>query len=210
MTRIYFYKLVADNGGAPCVKDGLLSLAICKPMIRRKADEDDWIFGFAANSLFTDNRLIYIARVTEKVIEGKYYEASRFSGRGDCIYARKDGRFEWRQGALHHGPEHLAHDLGDRPEYERASVLLSNDFRYFGANGTDDFKSRFPLVRDAVEALGRGYRVVQSDELNSQFMKVQAQAWKESHRKVVGNPTSEPQRSVCHRTKSCGVLTANP
>jgi hypothetical protein len=31
--RIYFYKLTADNGGAPCVEDGLLSLAICKPAI---------------------------------------------------------------------------------------------------------------------------------------------------------------------------------
>lgn len=34
MPKIYFYKLTADNGGAPCVQDGLLSLAICKPMIR--------------------------------------------------------------------------------------------------------------------------------------------------------------------------------
>jgi hypothetical protein len=32
-----FYKLTADNGGAPCVRYGLLSLAICKPMIRKTA-----------------------------------------------------------------------------------------------------------------------------------------------------------------------------
>jgi len=38
MARIYFYKLTTDDGGAPCVQDGLLSLAICKPMIRGTAE----------------------------------------------------------------------------------------------------------------------------------------------------------------------------
>jgi Nucleotide modification associated domain 2 len=49
MSDIYFYKLTADNGGAPCVRHGLLSLAICKPMIRKTAEEGDLTFGFAAN-----------------------------------------------------------------------------------------------------------------------------------------------------------------
>lgn len=31
---IYVYKMVADNGGAPCVTGNLLSLAICKPKIK--------------------------------------------------------------------------------------------------------------------------------------------------------------------------------
>jgi Nucleotide modification associated domain 2 len=45
MNNTYFYKLTADNGGAPCVRYGLLSLAICKPMIRKTAKEGDLIFG---------------------------------------------------------------------------------------------------------------------------------------------------------------------
>ena len=56
MHNIYFYKLTADNGGAPCVRYGLLSLAICKPMIRKTAKEGDLVFGFAANSLHRYNR----------------------------------------------------------------------------------------------------------------------------------------------------------
>ena len=35
--NIYVYKIVADIGGAPCVKNNLLSLAICKPKIRKTA-----------------------------------------------------------------------------------------------------------------------------------------------------------------------------
>src|SRR5436305_125265 len=105
MPKIYFYKLTTDNDGAPCVQDCLLSLAICKPMIRTTADVGDLIFGFAANSLHSDNRLIYIARVTERVEGGGYYRQERFADRGDCIYKWDGKRFARRKGALHHpGP----------------------------------------------------------------------------------------------------------
>jgi hypothetical protein len=75
MSRIYYYKLTADNGGAPCIDGNWLSLAICKPRIRSTAEKGSLVFGFAANSLHTDNRLIYIACVTEeKLREGAYYK----------------------------------------------------------------------------------------------------------------------------------------
>jgi hypothetical protein len=67
MSRAYLYKLTGDNGGAPCVEGGLLSLAICKPMIRASASEGDLVFGFGAKSLHCNNRLIYIARITKKI-----------------------------------------------------------------------------------------------------------------------------------------------
>jgi hypothetical protein len=159
MSKIYFYKLTVDGGGAPCVHNSLISLAICKPMIRRTAEAGDLLFGFAASSLHRDNRLIYIAKVTETSDSGEYYAAVRFARRPDRIYRRRDGRFEWCQGALYHGPKHLKHDLGEHPEYPRARVLLSSDFRYFGADGTADYKSRFPAVRRAVAGLGRGHRL---------------------------------------------------
>jgi hypothetical protein len=37
MEQMYFDKLTVGEGAAPCVQDGLLSLAICKPMIRIEA-----------------------------------------------------------------------------------------------------------------------------------------------------------------------------
>ena len=93
--RIYFYKLT--TGGAPCVQNGLLSLAICKPIIRSTAEKNDIIFGFAANSLHADNRLIYLARVTEKLCHGCYYNDTRYAQRRDCVYRyNKAGRFEWK------------------------------------------------------------------------------------------------------------------
>src|SRR5271155_4791113 len=99
MDPIYFYKLTTDDDGAPCVTPGLLSLAICKPMIRSTADPQDIIIGFAANSLHADNRLIYVARVTKKLTNGEYFTQPEYAARGDCIYEWRAGRFRVRAGA---------------------------------------------------------------------------------------------------------------
>jgi len=206
MERIYFYKLTSDNGGAPCVQGGLLSLAICKPMIRSTVQPGDLVFGFAAKSLDSNNRLIYIALVTAKIRNGSYYTAPKFAGRGDRIYERRGGRFAWREGALHHGPEHLVHDLGEPPDYPRANVLLSTDFRYLGASGTAEYKSRFPLVGAAVERLGRGHRVWYHEPLRIELLALKHQVWVQTRQKVAGKPTSAPKGGVCHRNRSCGVL----
>jgi hypothetical protein len=206
--RIYFYKLTADNGGAPCVQDGLLSLAICKPMIRSTGKPGDLIFGFAANSLHRDNRLIYVARIGKKVHNGDYYRERRFAHRSDRVYKWHRSGFAWSRGALHHGPKDLVHDLGQPPNYKKANVLLSTDFRYFHASGTAEYKSRFPLVKKAVEQLGRGHRVRHAERLCAQLLLLKQQIWKGTPKRVAGKRTSAPRRGVCHRSRSCGVLIA--
>ena len=79
-----FNKVVADTGGAPCIWRGTLSLAICKPKIRRTARKGDLIFEFGGK--IYGERLLYIAEVTEKPEVGDYYQAPRFAARPDCIY----------------------------------------------------------------------------------------------------------------------------
>ena len=37
LARFYRYVLVSDDGVAPCVDNNLLTLATCKPLIRRTA-----------------------------------------------------------------------------------------------------------------------------------------------------------------------------
>jgi len=206
VARIYFYKLTTDDGGAPCVQDGLMSLAICKPMIRSTAEPGDMIFGFAANSLHADNRLVYVARLTDKLPDGQYYMSARFAAREDCIYERRGDRFVWRQGALHHGPEHLVHDLGRYPDYLKANVLLSEDFRYFGRNGKAHYKSRYPLIRKTVEHLGQGHRTHHDRALRIELQALMREVWNGSRKKVLGERTSKPRRGLSHRGGSCGVV----
>src|SRR5881396_3115763 len=82
--EIYVYKMVADNGGAPCVSGNLLSLAICKPKIRRTAEKESLVFGFGGKR-YTE-RLIYIARVTVKLEGDAYYRQRAYARRLDCMY----------------------------------------------------------------------------------------------------------------------------
>jgi hypothetical protein len=203
MAKIYLYKLTADTGGAPCIKRGLLSLAICKPMIRMKAKVGDLIFGFAANQLKpANNRLIYAARVTEKLSGGNYYKAKRYAPRGDCIYKFTAGRFKWKEGSLHHGPTHVHHDLGNYRKYPRANVLLSDDFRYFGEASSDKYKAKFPKVRRAIARLARGHRVHHNNALRAELLKMQRWVW-QTRKKVSGRPTSAPSSRICYRGGSC-------
>jgi hypothetical protein len=204
--RIYFYKLTVDAGAAPCVERGVLSLAICKPMLRGSAEIDDLIFGFTASSLDPANRLIYVARVTKKLANGEYYDA-HYKSRHDCIYTFVSGRYKRCGNAkFHDKPSDLTHDLGSHPEYARANVLLSTDFRYFGINGTDEYKSKYGLIRKAVESLGRGQRVNLAPELRGQFLAMKNWLWTRSKGKVLGRPTDAPSGSRCHRAISCAVV----
>lgn len=193
--RVFFYKMTNDAGAVPCVQDGILSLAICKPMIRTSAEEDDLIFGFAANSLHKDNRVIYIARVTEVVQDGQYYERACHVHRLDCIYRRRQSVFVRRADALFHDrPGDLTHDLGPPPAYRRAAVLLSTDFRYFGAAGTADYNGRYPLVGRVIEGLKQGHRLHHSPALLEQLLHLKKEIWVMYRKPVIGHPANAPAR----------------
>jgi hypothetical protein len=85
-------------------------------------------------------------------------------------------------------------------------VLLSGDFRYFGKAGTNEYKSRFPRVRRAVERLGRGARVRHNEELRRELMEMAEWLWRTTKRKAMGQPTSAPTRQICLRGGVCGVV----
>lgn len=85
--------------------------------------------------------------------------------------------FAWRPGAAHHGPENLVRDYGERPSSSRSSLLLSRDFRYFGAQGSPDYKARLPLIKEAVERLGPGIRVSHDDALSRELFALKDVVW---------------------------------
>jgi hypothetical protein len=207
MRKIYIYKLTVDAGAAPCVERGLLSLAICKPIMRKRAKRGDLILGFTANSLDARNRMIYAARISNNLPDGEYYKDSKYKQRSDCIYAYKAERFVRRKDAKYHeNARDLVHDLGTYPEYDRANVLLSSDFRYFGASGTDEYKRKFPAVARAIEDLGRGYLVKVSMILQSELCELEKWLWGTTNTKVWGRPTNGPSPRDCHRAKSWAVI----
>ncbi|HTV40477.1 MAG TPA: hypothetical protein VMF08_07880 [Candidatus Sulfotelmatobacter sp.] len=193
--EIYVYKITTDNGGAPCVRSGLLSLAICKPKIRKTAGKGSFVFGFGGKRY--QERLIYIARVTGKKSGQDYYREREFVRRGDCIYRVDEGRAVRKTSAKYHTEsDHRKKDVGFH--FENAFVLLSNDFRYLGRKGTDDYKRRFNKLRHLIENLKQGHRRYHSAGLRNELLALKKEIWNKYHRKKIGIPMDKDRTRICN------------
>jgi hypothetical protein len=195
--EIFVYKIVADNGGAPCVWRGLLSLALCKPKIRKSAGVGALIFGFGGKEY--GERLIYVAEVTEKPVTGEYYRQPRFAGRPDCIYEDVCGKSKRKDDARYHtGSDERPKDVGMR--FENADVLLSRKFRYFGDRSTADYKAdcAFNEVKALIEGLKRGHRRNHSVEVREQLLQLRKLLWRQYRKAKVGSPIESDFDGICN------------
>ena len=193
--EIFIYKMVVDNGGAPCVTGKLLSLAICKPKIRKSACKGSLIFGFGGKKY--DERLIYIACVTDKLESGDYYRHREYARRSDCIYKDVDGKAKRKTSARFHiDSDHRKRDVGF--EFENAFVLLSEDFRYFGKLGTTDYKNHNPNLKKLIEGLKQGHRNHLNPELRKELLNLKDKIWAKNNRMKIGLPTEANFKLACN------------
>ena len=80
--HLYCYKMTWDTESAPNPHYGVLTLAICKPTIRRCSQLGDWISGWTAKTVhgkdklyyFDCPKLIYLAKIKEKLTFAEYWE----------------------------------------------------------------------------------------------------------------------------------------
>jgi hypothetical protein len=203
MSRLYVYKVRYDDGTAPCVENGLLSLALCKPAIRATAGVGDTLIGFAAKSMCADQRLVYAAVVTRRLAGGAYYREPAWRHRRDCIYEWRGGAFRRKHSAaVHSSAEDLIHDLGDGPSYPRANVVLSEDYRYFGESRPADHAD-FPAIMRILEQLGQGHRVNHGDRLRDQLERYLSRLWSEPR-------TPGPPGALARRERTCAPEPKRP
>ena len=152
------YKLTHDTGFAPNPFFGSLTLATCKPGIRRTAKIGDWIAGFTSGGLCGDpvgqERLVYLMKVTERLTLAEYFCDSRFvvkraigcagseiGRRGDNIYrplrpeAKEAAEFEQRPNPHHWNRNGNCEDAASkRRDIGGRNVLIASDYVYFGRN----------------------------------------------------------------------------
>lgn len=195
---VFAYKLTVDNGGAPCVHRGLLSLSICKPRIRVAANVGDWILGFGARSIEElRGRLIYVARVTEVVEDGNYYRSRDYLDRPDCIYTHDGSAYAYREGSRFHGPEDLEHDLGEPQKHARARNLLSDQFIYFGRKPGPSLED----IADIYEELPRDFLKNHERDVRTRLEAFILRVFTEFSMGAPGKPTHKPSRSRCERSE---------
>ncbi|MEE9457691.1 MAG: hypothetical protein V3W11_11130 [bacterium] len=205
--RYFVYKMTTDNGGAPSVANGLLSLAICKPVIRSSAEICDWIFGFGGEDLGA--RLIYIAEVNYKLSNGAYYRSRKYAKRPDCIYkygVKENGFVRKRTALYHEGTKNLKKDIGEHHDYRNANVLLSCNFRYLGDEGKTlgDMKDEYPLLRKLLSSLKQGHLVNHDAKIVKELDELRNEVWDKYVCKVVGTPSDKDPSKRC--SDDCGSV----
>ncbi len=193
--RFYYYKMTVDGGGAPCVHRGLLSLAICKPLLRQTAEEGDVVIGLAANRIDDGNRIIYVARIGKALRDGAYYRDKRYWRRPDCIYRCAAGKWRQIRNAFHKKKD-IDRDLGKKREH--ASVLLSREFRYFGRTEVKLDWAEYPALRRKVDRLLRGHRVRHSLAVEAELRRLTDGLFRRYRKKVLGRPT-DAKKGRCNQ-----------
>lgn len=132
--KLYSYVVTHDFGFAPNPYGGVLTLATCKPRIRRFASPGDWILGTGSAKGIGCNRLIFAAKVSMSMPTAEYGASTTYQFKipskerrhGDNIYFR-DVRNDWNQRRNpFHGFEEMKHDLSGE------NVLVCREYWYFG------------------------------------------------------------------------------
>ncbi len=150
--RLFSYKMTHDTGFAPNPFKGFLTLANCKPKIRKYRQPKEWVAGFTSVGLNGDSvgreKLVYLMEITNKVDYYEYWTNPNYECKkpksgyvtienkaGDNIYrpnANAPLHFEQIEETKHHKEESLQkRDLGG--EY----TFISNHFFYFGSSPID-------------------------------------------------------------------------
>lgn len=163
MAKAFSYIVARDYGFAPNPFYGVLTLATCKPGIRKNAIVGDFIIGNANSS--HGNKLVYMAKVSEVITFDQYWNDKRFECKkpvmngslkklyGDNIYHHGDDG-KWVQEDSHH-----ANNDGSINEYNLKKdtgttdrVLICDDFVYLGKSMVE-----VPVTHKNCICKNRGY-----------------------------------------------------
>jgi hypothetical protein len=101
---LFSYKLANDSGFAPNPFFGYLSLATCKPQIRKAKKPGDWIAEFTSKKLNNDavgsERLVYLMKVSKKIDFNIYWNEKKYKNKipdleaNDFIYKCGDNIYQ--------------------------------------------------------------------------------------------------------------------
>lgn len=173
-TKLITYKMTDDIGFAPNPFHGVLTLATCKPAIRRSPNikKGDWISGWSSRTLCGDNvgeeKLIYLAKIREIIPIAEYWENypekrnnskddKSIESFGDNIYKPDGGNgFIWQKN-VHHQEIQKKTDTGGK------NVIICEEFYYFGKECKLDIPTRFPIRRPTT----KGHRITNINDHQS-------------------------------------------
>ena len=174
--KMWSYRIVHDKQFAPNPFKGVLTLATCKPLIRRSKESESgvWLAGFAAYSVKDGLRpkkgrelLIYLAKISEVMTMQDYWKEypqkrAQKCGEefeeyyGDNIYDEN----------LHLANDNHHKDWDFKRDISGKNVLICKEFYYFAP----DSRLVVPNEFDELVYKRRGQTLVQNNDLIQKFI----------------------------------------
>jgi hypothetical protein len=164
--KLFVYRMVHDDGAAPCHDNGLSTLAICKAEIRKTAQPGDIIIGVVSSTLAKasvapdlhtaqEHAIVYIATVDSHMTMQEY--CTMYSDRADAIYDYCSGTPAQKPNP-YHDHRNVASDL-------KAGVLLLKDAK----RCIDTQSTEFTVVTsELMKTVPRGHLTVAPGGADSQ------------------------------------------
>jgi hypothetical protein len=162
---LFSYVVRWDHGFAPNPFYKVCTLATCKPDIRLRAKEGDWVLGTGGSERGFGGRAVFLMRVEEVTSFDVYWSDVRFQNKrpvmngslkqrfGDNIYHRKKSGV-WVQADSRHSKIDGENDLNLKNDTGKTDrVLIGADYIYWGdqAPKMPSILSRFVLRRPGWE-----------------------------------------------------------
>ena len=135
--RVHTYVISTDAGSAPNYGSPCVTLAVCKPRIRRKASVGELVMAFAGKNVnaHEPHTVVWAGLVSEKLTFPQYWNDKRFrnkrpdrSQRPDNFYKPVGSELVWVENNVH-DPDAIGHDTGGQ------FVLTFPRAWRFGAHG---------------------------------------------------------------------------
>jgi hypothetical protein len=146
MTEIRSYKMLYDNGFAPNPYAGCLTLATCKPYIRKVHKIGQWLAGFAGVNIEKKRfeyvvgaePLIFLALINNKIEFKKYY--LQYPQKRDELCPNSDNIYKWVDSAYQRQiTKHKFHNsIADmQKDINPPYCLIADEFYYFGGKAVN-------------------------------------------------------------------------
>lgn len=193
--QIRSYVVRYDGGFAPNPFAGFLTLATCKPQIRKHSSVGDLIVGTGSVESVGSDRLVFAAKITAVVPIQDYGSLSEYADKrpklkgenwrryGDNYYTFENGH--WHQKTnLHHKIDQMPKDLSG------LNVLVCDEFWYFGCKAKKLPKRFLGVVKS-----GPGHKIIDDVGFITDFW-----IWLN---KMERGLHSQPYLSKSDETKSC-------
>lgn len=136
--RVWSYVISTDRGSAPNYDDPAVTLAICKPRIREKAQPGDLVLAFNGRKLAPKPHSIRWAGIVSEVLSlGDYWDDSRFHTKRPDRSDTPDNIYKWVDGHLSQVPNTSHDKCNIKTDIGGVNALIFSQAWHMGADGPE-------------------------------------------------------------------------